>query len=333
MKQPNSNEVSPGDGLEMYLDGRQSELAENSLRAYRIRIRTFVEWCRENGIDSLNDVHGIHIHEWKAGMQVGNATTANRLQAVRRFLRWGAQLGIADPELWDKIDVPTGNGAKTVHLDTDTAGSVLTFLDRFEYASKTHVVMLLLWRTGVRLGSLRALDVGDYNREENCLEVRHRPESDTPLKNGEAGERSIALSDGTCRVLDDYLTANRDDVTDGFGRVPFITTRNGRISESALQDTAYAATRPCYYGSDCPEGRDPAECAAASNRDVAYQCPDSVSPHPIRRGSITHHLRNDVPKLAVSDRCDVSPKVLDRHYNQLTEREKMEQRRGYLDDL
>jgi hypothetical protein len=35
----------------------------------------------------------------------------------------------------------------------------------------------------------------------------------------------------------------------------------------------------------------------------------------------------------VSDRGDVSPEVLADHYDQMTEEEKMEQRRDYVEDL
>jgi hypothetical protein len=52
----------------------------------------------------------------------------------------------------------------------------------------------------------------------------------------------------------------------------------------------------------------------------------------VSRGSLTHLLKNDVPKQVVSDRADVSPDVLDKHYNKMIEQEKMEQRREYLDD-
>lgn len=58
--------------------------------------------------------------------------------------------------------------------------------------------------------------------------------------------------------------------------------------------------------------------------------PSALCPHPIRRGAIADHLQSDIPKDVVSDRMDVGPKALDRHYEQRTERKKVEQRHRYL---
>lgn len=66
---------------------------------------------------------------------------------------------------------------------------------------------------------------------------------------------------------------------------------------------------------------------------AAFDCPSSVSPHALRRGGITHHLNSDVPKDVVSDRANVTPSVLNEHYDRRSQREKMEQRRGYLDNI
>jgi hypothetical protein len=62
-------------------------------------------------------------------------------------------------------------------------------------------------------------------------------------------------------------------------------------------------------------------------------CPSSLSPHPFRRGIITHQLKEDVPETAVGGRANVSQDILEKHYDQRTKREKMEQRRQYLDNI
>jgi len=40
-----------------------------------------------------------------------------------------------------------------------------------------------------------------------------------------------------------------------------------------------------------------------------------------------------MPDKVVSDRANVSPKVIEQHYDRRTEQERMEQRRDYLDNL
>lgn len=93
------------------------------------------------------------------------------------------------------------------------------------------------------------------------------------------------------------------------------------------------ALRPCEYGAECPHYRAPSECDAANKQYDASKCPSSVSPHAIHRGSITYWLREDVPKPVISDRADVSAKVLDQHYDKRTAHERMEQRRQLLEEI
>jgi integrase len=193
-------------------------------------------------------------------------------------------------------------------------------------------VLELLGHTGIRLGSLVALDLDDYDPEEQRLELRHRPEADTGLKNGNEGERLVALGPYVCEVLDDWIDRQRPGVTDDNGRDPMLTTQHGRLSGTTVRETVYKATRPCYYGDDCPHNRNPDECEGADYGSYS-RCPSSVSPHSIRRGSITHHLSEDVPEKVVSDRMNVGQDVLDKHYDKRDEEVKVEQRRDYISGI
>jgi len=216
-------------------------------------------------------------------------------------------------------------------LPAARAERLLAHLSKYNYASHEHVIMRLLWRLGCRAGGLRAIDLRDYSSTEQYVEIKHRPETGTPLKNGAKGERHVALGDRTCMVLDDYIDSTRPDVTDDHSRSPLIATVHGRRSLQSLRRYSYYWSSPCRAG-ECPHGRDPESCEAAEWMH-SNKCPSSVSTHPIRRGAITHHLSNDVPEVVVSDKMDVSLAVLDEHYDERDSRGRMEQRRRYLDNI
>jgi MinD superfamily P-loop ATPase len=110
---------------------------------------------------------------------------------------------------------------------------------------------------------------------------------------------------------------------DEHGRGPSLTTQNGRMRNTTLRKIVYKVTSPCFRNEPCHDCRGCRE----------EKCGDAVSPHSIRRGSITNYLSNDVPVEVVSDRMNVGQKVLDQHYDERSEEVKVEQRRGYLKEV
>ncbi len=171
----------------------------------------------------------------------------------------------------------------------------------------------------------------DYNSDEQYLTLVHRPEEGTSLKNGRKSERLVALSNSVCEVLNDWLSVNHSGVVDQHDRKPLFATKIDRLSRTRGRTIVYQYTRPCVYVDNCPHDRDLEECDALPT-ERSHACPSSLGPHPVRRGAITHFLKSDVPENVVSDRMDTSEAVLDRHYDQRSEREKLQQRRRYLPD-
>jgi len=84
----------------------------------------------------------------------------------------------------------------------------------------------------------------DYNPEEQYVELHHRPESGTRLKNKEAGERYVALSSEVCDALDSYLKYEREKAPDDYDRQPLFTSRHGRPAKSSLRDTSIGSLVP-----------------------------------------------------------------------------------------
>lgn len=335
----NLEPLSPEQAKEMYRQERKGEVTERTLQAHHYRLVHFIRWCNEEGIDNMNDLSGRRLHEYrlwrKEDGDLNAVSLRTQLETLRVFIRFCETIDAVPSGLHEKILLPTlsnDDEQREEILRSEQAEDVLEFLRRFEYASRTHVVLELLWHTGIRLGSLVAIDLDDYDPDEQRLELRHRPETDTGLKNGSEGERLVALDPYVCEVLNDWIDRQRLEVADENDRDPLLTTQHGRLSGTTVRETVYRVTRPCYYGDDCPHDRDPDECEGTDYGSYS-RCPSSVSPHSVRRGSITHHLSEDVPETVVSDRMNVGKEVLDKHYDKRSEEVKVEQRREYLEGV
>jgi integrase len=161
----------------------------------------------------------------------------------------------------------------------------------------------------------------DYHPKEWYVEVHHRPDTGTPLKNKSKAEREVNLHTWVCEILDDYITIRRHDVTDEYDRRPLFTTQCGRPVNSNLRAHINSITRPCHYSGERPHDREIEECEA-TKMENAQQCPSSVPPHAIRRSAITAWLNEGHSKELLSDRMNVSTKTLEKHYDARTVDEK-----------
>lgn len=335
-----SNQLEPIDpetAVEMYLDERRHELTDATLQSHRYRLKQFTQWCDTEEITNLNDFTGRDIHRYRVKRrnedELATATMKGQLATLRVFLRFCESIDAVHSGLGEKIILPTttAEDAREELLQPQTAQQVLTYLEEFEYATLKHALLEVLWHTGLRIGAAVGIDVQDYDPDDQYLALVHRPEEGTTLKNKTKSERFVALNDRICEVLDDWLEYNHSGVQDEYDRMPLFATSRARLSRSHARTLIYECTRPCVFKNECPHDREIKACEARQP-GKAYKCPSSVSPHPIRRGAITHHLTEETPKPVVSDRMDVGPDVLDEHYDQRSKQDKLQQRRQYLPD-
>lgn len=331
--------IVPKEAVDLYLQDREPEVTVSTYRNHKYHLKRFLEWCENTDFDDMSEMTGKRIYEYKLYRRdtgdVNEVTLSNQLSTFRVFLRFCESLGFVKEGTAESVmmpDIDPGQDARDIAIDVDTANEILNYLDRFEYATLRHALFYILWHTGMRTGTVHSLDLNDYHSGEHYIEVNHRPETGTRLKNKHNAEREINLESELCVVLDDYIQMHRHQTEDEYGRDPLFTTKSGRMYKSLIQKHIYAVTRPCHYQGECPHQRDLEECEG-SGFNKASKCPTSVSPHPIRRSAITAHLNADIPKEITSDRVDVSTDVLDKHYDARKESEKRELRREYVNNL
>lgn len=323
--------IKPTDAKTTYEESRKTDLRESTLKTHHYRLKHFVRWCKQQGITDVSTLTRPEIDtyaNWRRDDgDLSKASMKGQMDTLRVFLKFLERIGAVQPDLHEavpSVKMSPSEERNNRIVPANEAREILETLDRYHYASVKHVWFLLAWRTSARISSLRALDVKDYEPEEQYLYYRER--DGTQLKNGVQGERPVALSDETCAVLDDYLAQNRTQVEDEHGREPFISSSHGRVHRNTMRRWSYQLTCPSFRA-------EPTDCDCQQSSKEAYRCEDTVSPHGIRRGSITHFLREGLPEKVVSDRANVSEDVLDKHYDSRSQLEKMNQRRDYLDNI
>lgn len=336
-----SRKFTPEEAVERYIQERRDDLSDSTLYNYTSNLGIFVDWCDQQAdIEYINDVDQFHISDYKIHKRdeadVATSTLYNVMMSLRTFIKWCESKGLLEGMAESIILPDKGAGKRTEIIEADAAEAVLNYLEKYEYATYYHVAFALMWDCGLRIGAVRAIDLDDYHSEGAYIELLHRPgpgdptslskDRGTPLKNGEASEREVNLHGWVTILVDDYIAGPRKEVTDNQGRDPLLTTQHGRPARTTLRRNITGVTRPCFYTSECPVDRDPVDCTDNAWEN-ANNCPETVKPHSIRRGAITAWLNEGHSKEIVSDRMDVSPDVLEKHYDQRSEEQKRKLRK------
>lgn len=333
-------DLSPREASEQWLSKLKVSKAESTVSSYHYRLKHFIDFCEEQGIDTLRELTGWDIETYETqrrNRELAPVTLSHEMGTIQGFLEYCAQVELVDESLPSKVDppdVPRDAAVDDTKLHPDDA---IELIDHYrasptKRASRDHALLELAWFTGARLGALRSLDLEDYSSGSKCVRFEHQPREDTPLKNGQDGERVVGLNRDTCDILDEYIRTNRHRVHDDYGRVPLLASEDGRPVTNTIRAWMYLATVPCHY-SQCPHGEDPESCDYLVQA-TASQCPSSRSPHQVRTGSITWQRNRGVPADVVSKRVNSSVRVIETHYDKPNHMEEMEKRRRqHLDCL
>ena len=332
--------LSPQEAVQSYVTARKSELSQSTIYEHTTRLNRFLEWCDQEGLTDLNELTARKLRSYLEHRQerVAPTTLENEMRTLRLAVEEWETINGVPGGLSKKVKVPTakkGERSRDVKVPKDHAQGILAYLDKYEYASLRHLLFALFWHTGCRIGGLRALDLNDYYPDryrKPLLKFSHRPENGTPLKKKKWGEREVPLSDEMGTLIDDYIDGHRYDVTDENGRKPLVTTKQGRPQKTTIQRNIYKVTIPCYIGFDCPKNRDPTECDL-TEYNKASQCPDSVSPHGVRRAFVTKMRDQGADFDTIGERVDASAKTLKDHYDTPTPQEKRDRQLEWVDKV
>lgn len=174
---PDPKDVSLEDAIERWLRKRQTDATEQTLRGYRSRMTQFLKWAIEQELETVAELDAWTLDEYQLHLRdqgFAPTTVKGRLNTVRLWIEYLEALDLVDSGLSDAIDVPNLSWSEEqseTRLAQDDALSALRLLRESQehYGAGMHAVLEVIWHVGARMGASKALDLEDFNPEEQSL--------------------------------------------------------------------------------------------------------------------------------------------------------------------
>ncbi|MCA5893244.1 tyrosine recombinase XerC [Isoptericola sp. NEAU-Y5] len=246
----------------------QQGRSAHTRRAYRADVTSLLRYAARRGATTLGTVDVALLRGWLASQAergLARATIARRAAAARAFLRWAHRTGLvttdpalrlASPKVGRTLPTVLSPDDAAQLLDSARAAAVASDAERRPRALRAWAAAELLYGTGIRVGELAQVDVGDIDLSERLVRVL-----------GKGGkERVVPFGVPAGRAVSTWLADGRPALVHaGSGGALFLGERGGRWGQRQVRE--------------------------AVHRLAVDAGVDDVAPHDLRHSAATHLLQ------------------------------------------
>ena len=217
----------------------ERDLTVHTVRAYVGDVSSLLEHVTLLGCVELSDVDLRALRSWLAKQQTlgkSRTTMARRATAARVFTSWAHRTGRAPSDAGALLGSPKPHRVLPPALTANEARQLLdaaaeAALTCGATGSRDVAILELLYATGIRVGELCSLDVGDLDAERRIVRVFGKGRK----------QRSVPYGAPAGRAVDTWLQCGRPAlVVAGSGPALFLGTRGGRINQRAVRTLVHA---------------------------------------------------------------------------------------------
>jgi len=150
-------------------------VAPRTVEAYRRDLAGFAEWAERGGVHGPADVDRLLLRRYVAHLatrRYAKRSIARKVSALRRYFGWATRRGLVSADPSTRLSAPRGDGRLPRVLRHDELTALLD--DPSPRAAQDPVwrtrddaVLELLYGSGMRVGELCALAVGDIDLERD----------------------------------------------------------------------------------------------------------------------------------------------------------------------
>jgi integrase/recombinase XerC len=253
----------------------ERDLSAHTVRAYLADVMSLSTHAARLGITEPAGLDLRTLRSWLANQQVtgrSRTTLARRATAARVYTAWLARTDRSDADHGASLGSPKARRTLPPVLRADEAAQLVggpagPADDDDPVGMRDAAMLELLYATGIRVGELVALDVGDVDRERNLVRV---------LGKGRK-ERSVPFGRPAARALDAWLDEGRPQLLgQASGAALFLGARGGRIDQRAVRTVVHRRI------ADVPDAPD-------------------IGPHGLRHTAATHLLEGGADLRSVQE--------------------------------
>lgn len=153
--------------------------SEHTVRAYIGDVRSLLGFVSTRGRESPESITLADLRAWLATMHgagQSRATIARRAASARAFTAWCLRRGLAPVDPGQRLASPRVPKRLPTVLDTEQAGRVMDAAavmadDGDPGALRDRAIIELLYATGIRVGELCSIDLGDVDLDARTVRV------------------------------------------------------------------------------------------------------------------------------------------------------------------
>jgi tyrosine recombinase XerC len=214
----------------------ERNMSGETIRAYEGDLRGFLEFCSRAGVKRPEQVSHRLLRRYLSNQQTlgySRSTIARRSSAVRGFFRFLAQRGLIAENPAEALSPPRRDRRlpRVLRLEEIDRAESAQGLHIYRTSLRDMALVELLYATGIRVGELTGLNIGDVDVRRGEVRV---------LGKG-SKERIVPVHDVAMQLLVNYmekerplLAANADGEKSGEDPL-FLSVRGGRLSDRGVR--------------------------------------------------------------------------------------------------
>jgi integrase/recombinase XerC len=211
-----------------------TDLADNSVRAYRSDVTAFARWGSTNGATGPEHMSRSILRRYVAVMVAGGSSrksVARRLSSLRRYGSWLRRNSLVDVDATRFLRPPKGEARLPHVLSTSELNALLDLDSRSEHgdhrlATRDDAVIELLYGSGLRVSELCGLDLGDLDLAQRSVQVWGKGSK----------QRRVPISQPAHDATKAWLSSGRSEFLNEFsGSALFLGARGKRLDPRSVR--------------------------------------------------------------------------------------------------